>query len=203
MASRNLSDLTKEMEKKARQIVEMCSKRGVDLLVYCTLRSLTEQAKIYRSTRTRAQIDKKMDKLTKGGLGFLADIIESVGPQSGKTGEHKTFAGPGESWHNYAEAFDAVPMVGGKCAWKKDADNDGEIDDWWLVYGECVRTAGLNWAGDWKGFTELPHAQLRVGGSPLRVYKDGVRVGYKDPNEIKEILMKNNLIDSACKPIEV
>jgi len=177
MASRKIEDLVPEVQEKAKTVVEKCRSAGVDLLIYCTLRGLDEQAILYRQSRTRSEIISKMDKLRQRGYGFLADIIDSVGPQSGP---HVTNAAPGESWHNYAEAWDAVPLINGKAMWSYD-----ENKQLWQVYGNAVAEAGLDWAGNWTGFVEHPHAQLRKGGNPLTLH---------EPDEIKEILISNGLL---------
>ncbi len=71
-------------------------------------------------------------------------------------------AGPGESWHNYRHAFDAVPVVDGKAMW-----NSSHLH--WQLYGAIARDFGLEWAGDWTRFREYPHSQLPADDSPLRV----------------------------------
>lgn len=157
--SRDLKKLTIEMQNKASIVVDLCSKNGVDLLIYCTDRSLNEQARLYRQGRAYYKIKRKIEKLHSRDFSFLANIIKEVGPQTGKN--IITYAGPGESWHNYHEAFDAVPIIQGKAAWNDRAAYE--------IYGEAVREAGLIWAGDWKNFKEFPHAQLRDGGNPLKV----------------------------------
>jgi len=178
--SRSLSLLTTEVRTKAECVRNHCSMNGVDLLIYCTLRPLEEQARLYRKSRTREQILAKQNRMRERGYGFLANIITHVGPQSGTLGEHVTFAGPGESWHGYAEAFDGVPLIGGKPCWSAKV-----FPREWKIYGEAVNQAGLNWAGDWVKFKEYPHAQLRMGSNPLRVY---------DPVGVMAILVSNNLL---------
>ena len=118
MASRSLSDLIPELRELAEQVRRICQQRGVDLLVYCTYRSLEEQAKLYRQSRTLAQIEGKANQFRGKGFDFLAEVLMSVGPQHGKLGAHVTMAGPGQSWHNLRRAFDAVPLVSGKAMWK-------------------------------------------------------------------------------------
>jgi peptidoglycan L-alanyl-D-glutamate endopeptidase CwlK len=78
-------------------------------------------------------------------------------------GAHVTHAACGESWHNYARALDAVPLVNGKPAWKT-------ASPYWQLYGEAAEKVGLEWAGRWKRFKEYPHVQLPTtpGVSPLR-----------------------------------
>lgn len=160
MASRSLNDLTPRMKEKALHVQLDCKKSGVELLIYCTLRSLEEQAIAYRQSRTYSEIAKKMLKMRMDGYGYLADIIKKVGPQSGP---HVTGAGPGESWHNYMMAFDGVPVVNGKLLWDEKAPE-------WQVYGNILRMNGLYWGGDWNSFKDFPHAQLNETGNPLNMY---------------------------------
>lgn len=181
MASRKLEDLVPEAKQKAELIQQACLEAGgFDLLIYCTLRPLEEQARLYRQSRSRQTIDAKMQKLRSLGLSVIADIIENVGPCYGK---HVTNAGPGESWHNYGQAFDAVPLIGGKPAW-----NYMEAKVYWDAYGEAVRQAKMIWAGDWINFREYPHAQLKRGGNPLREI---------EPEEVIAALKANNLLPAT------
>jgi len=161
MASRDLGDLVREARHKASRVQQACREAGgFDLLIYCTLRPLEEQARLYRQSRSRREIDLKISKFRDRGLEFLADLLEGVGPCYGR---HVTNAAPGESWHNYGEAWDAVPLICGKPAW-----NYLEAKSYWDAYGEAVRQVGMHWAGDWTGFREYPHAQLKAGGNPLK-----------------------------------
>jgi len=177
MASRKLEDLVQEAREKADRVMEVCSQVGFELLIYCTERSLEEQAKLYRQSRSWAEIKQKIRTLKDRGFGFVAEILDAVGPC---TGPHVTNAGPGESWHNYGEAWDAVPLLNGKPAW-----NYLNARAEWDAYGECVRQVGMQWAGDWTTFREYPHAQLRTGGNPLKQFS---------PDEIQEILNTRGLL---------
>jgi len=163
MASSDVMDLIPDVREKFFLVREKCLAQGVDILLYCTLRTLEEQAILWRQTRKLADITKQIERLRKIGFGFLADIIIKVGPQSGNIGKHITNAYPGASWHNYSEAFDCVPIVGGKPIWDTN-------DFRWRIYGESVVSSGLNWAGNWKTFKEFPHAQLSNYSNPLSIY---------------------------------
>lgn len=68
-------------------------------------------------------------------------------------GPRVTNAKPGSSAHNYGLAMDVVPLRAGKAIWDAKAPE-------WQVYGEEVRKAGLEWAGDWSRFREYPHCQM-------------------------------------------
>ncbi len=66
-------------------------------------------------------------------------------------GKIVTNARAGQSAHNYGLAFDGVPLVLGKPAW--DDHND------WNIYGRVAASVGLEWAGTWAKFKEMPHIQ--------------------------------------------
>ena len=173
MASKNISDLIPEMRDKVDDIILDCAESGIDILIYCTYRSLIEQAKLFRQGRSYDEIKSKINKLTNSGYKILAEILNNVDPQYGKK---VTFAGPGESWHNFREAFDAVPVIGGEALW-----NDVERYD---IYGKIVLQNGLDWGGGWKRHIDKPHAQFRFGINPLKIY---------NPDQIQEIILKNNI----------
>ncbi|MBA1147431.1 M15 family metallopeptidase [Ectothiorhodospiraceae bacterium WFHF3C12] len=156
MASRSLEDLDPRVQARANAVLADASGR-VDLLVYCTHRPVTEQARLYRKGRPFSEIQAKADELdTRYGRPGLAEVLISVGPQYGP--RIVTHAGPGQSLHNYGLAFDAVPLEGGKPVWGTEADEDLAL---WRAFGDLVRQNDLEWAGDWESFTEFPHAQLR------------------------------------------
>jgi peptidoglycan L-alanyl-D-glutamate endopeptidase CwlK len=177
MASPSLDVLVPEAREKAVQVADVCEQVGFKLLIYCTLRTLEEQAKLYRQSRSWKEIKEKILTMKTRGYGFLADIIDATGPCNGP---HVTNAAPGESWHNYAQAWDAVPLIGGKPAW-----NYLQAKAEWDAYGECVRQVGMIWAGDWVSFREYPHAQLRAGGNPLKEY---------EPDKIRQMLIEHKLL---------
>lgn len=163
--SRNLDDLTSATRGKAVIALGAFKASECDILVASTLRDLESQAALYRLNRTREEIEAKIARMRGAGFGFLADVIVRVGPQkSTADGRHVTNAGPGESWHNYGEALDAYPLVHGKLA-------SDEHVDLWNIWGKAVEGAGLQWAGRWTKFRELPHAQNTEGSNPLRVFR--------------------------------
>jgi peptidoglycan L-alanyl-D-glutamate endopeptidase CwlK len=52
MASRSLDDLIPEVALKARVFIANCKDAGIDVLIYCTLRSSAEQDEIYKIGRS-------------------------------------------------------------------------------------------------------------------------------------------------------
>ena len=192
MSSRKIEDLIPEMQSKVQQVLDICSSQGVDLLITCTLRSLEEQAQLYAQTRPVGFIDPKtgqvadvkakQNRLRQKGFGFLADVFDTINIKYiGKPGKHVTCAGPGESFHNYREAVDVVPLVNGKPQWE---DTDKTVDEW-QVYGDACVSVGLDWAGNWPNFKEFPHCQFRKGSNPLLNYS---------PGQLHEILVNNGLL---------
>jgi len=168
---RSLDLLSPETKEAAIKTLKLCAEGGVDLMIYCTLRSLEEQAVLYRQSRTRTQIAYKMQKMHDRGFGFLADIIERVGPRNGPK---RTNAAPGESFHNYGRAFDAAPVYNGKLIWLTADDKlTPDVDEGrlWAVYGNAAEASGLEWAGRWTGFREYAHSQIGHGSNPLKEYK--------------------------------
>ncbi|MFP4615575.1 MAG: M15 family metallopeptidase [Thiohalorhabdus sp.] len=154
MASRDLEDLAPAVRGPAQLLEQKAEAQGLELLIYCTYRSPEEQARLYRKGRSYADIEAKAEELEREhGRQDLGDLLLQVGPQEGGL---VTYAGPGQSIHNYRMAFDAVPLEGGKPVWSTSDEEDREL---WEMYGELVREVGLEWAGDWTSFTEFPHAQ--------------------------------------------
>ena len=173
MSSRRLSDLQPEANALAFAFLSATGADNFDVLIYCTLRSDEEQARLFRKGRTLAQIQSRADELDERyGRPDLAAILIGVGPQSG----HKivTWAGPGQSAHNYGMAFDGCPLLSGKPVWSPvdiEATPDVDEGEMWMRYGDYARAVGLRWAGDWpKGKREYPHCQV-----PGFSWKDMIR----------------------------
>lgn len=154
MASRDLQDLKPHMAERVQALQQRAREAGLDLLIYCTLRSFREQAQLFRQSRPPREIRAKAEQLQhEFGRPDLASVLMDVGPQHGP---HVTNAAPGESLHGYALAFDGVPMRGGKPVWGTEDPEDRRL---WDLYGELAVTVGLEWAGNWTSFREFPHCQ--------------------------------------------
>ena len=146
------------------ELIRICSEDGIDIMVYCGLRSMKEQAVIFRQSRTKAEIDAKKQSLTDRGFPMLASAIDAVGPQTGIIGRHTTKSAPGESWHQYGLAADCVPLVNGKPMWDEGQDS-------WEIYKEAASIVGLSWAGGWKHYKEIAHVQVPEIRNPLTHHK--------------------------------
>ena len=91
MASRSLEDLAAPVKSAALAMLARCRAAGLEVLIYCTLRSNDEQAALYAQGRTKP-----------------GPVLTNAGP--GRSMHNPD--GQGRAW-----AFDAVPLVSGKAAW--------------------------------------------------------------------------------------
>lgn len=76
-----------------------------------------------------------------------------------KPGPVVTYAGPGDSWHNWQRAFDVVPLRNGKPVW----GIRGIDKELWLKVGEIGVSCGLEWGGNWDRHPDYPHFQDKMG----------------------------------------
>lgn len=81
MASKSLNDLTPETKRRAEDFVSSCKKAGIDILIYCTLRSKEEQDELYAQGRTKPG---KIVTNARGGdsfhqYGVAFDFVPMVG----------------------------------------------------------------------------------------------------------------------------
>src|SRR5918911_2716907 len=161
MPSRDLNDLVPELRDQARVLLERCRGRGIEMRPYDTLRDPFEQAKIWRQSRTREQVTRKIQEFRGAGADFLAFCLESVGPQSGR---HVTNAPPGLSWHQWGESFDSFWVIDGQAEWSTTRKVNGL--NGYRVYAEEGQAIGLTAGGLWPSFKDWPHIQLRGARSP-------------------------------------
>jgi peptidoglycan L-alanyl-D-glutamate endopeptidase CwlK len=91
MSSRNLESLTHFMREAAEKHKRLCAGKGVELLIYCTMRDNHEQDALYAIGRT---VPGK--KVTNARGGESAHNPNSKG---------------------YSSAYDCCPMIGGKPIW--------------------------------------------------------------------------------------
>lgn len=79
-----------------------------------------------------------------------------------RQGRIVTKARPGSSWHNYGLAIDLGLFKGGKYL---DSANPTYADKLYAIIGKIAAKHGIEWAGNWKSFTETPHFQMTFGMS--------------------------------------
>lgn len=121
MSSRSLDDLCDSVRQAAVDHIQLCASEGIDLLIYCTLRSGDEQKELYAQGRT-----------TKGAIITNARAGESA-HNPDKDGK--------------AHAYDCCPMIGGKPMW----DSKHKAWQIVIKNGELAGlVASARWAGKLK-----------------------------------------------------
>lgn len=95
MASRRIEDLTQAMQQMSQVHKQLCAAKGIDLLIYSTLRSNEEQDALY-----------EMGRSLKGKI-----VTNARGGQSAHN--------PNSS--GKASAYDCVGLIGGKPQWSNQS----------------------------------------------------------------------------------
>lgn len=92
-----------------------------------------------------------------------------------KPGRIVTNARPGSSWHNYGLAIDLGLFAGGKYL---DEAAPSRADKIYRELGAVAVSMGIEWAGNWKSFTEGPHFQWTAGQTLSQLRAKMEDVGY-------------------------
>ena len=164
--SRDTSDLIPEFRPKVQELLKNVLDRGFELRPFYTVRDPREQARLWRQSRSREEIDRTIDKIAREGAPWVSSLVEEVGPQYGRWA---TNALPGQSWHQWGEAIDCfVRAENGRAVWS--ARHPG-----YQAYAEEAESLGLT-AGYYWTRRDAVHVQLR---------REGVRSYYTWP-EIDE-----------------
>lgn len=161
-STRDVNLLVEDFRPKVIALLERCTARGATMRPYFTLRSPFEQAKLWRQSRSKQEIEARIAELESKSALFLADCIRRVGPQ---LGDPVTNAIPGLSWHQWGEAVDCFWLVAGKAEWSSRKKINGL--NGYQVYAEEAEAAGLTAGGHWSSIKDWPHVQLRSASSPL------------------------------------
>ena len=132
--SRNFGDLKDADRPKFVQLVANCKERGHTMRPFFTFRDVIEQAKLWRQSRSGHEIRDAIKMLERECAPFLANVLNTVGPQYGRW---VTNALPGQSWHQWGMAIDCFLMEHGKAVW--DTEHEG-----YEVYAYEAKTLGLH-----------------------------------------------------------
>ena len=166
-----LGTLAEPFRSVAKTVIQTLADQGVLMVPYAGARDVHMQARLWRQSRTKTQIQTKIDMLHRLGASRLAGVLEEAGPQGGPW---VTDALPGESAHQYGWALDCYLI------------NDSSEADWnfeargYTIFAETARDAGLI-----SGivFNDPTHIELRERPfDPLK------------PATIEAALVKHNLI---------
>lgn len=143
MASRLLTDLKTAVAYEVRAWGVACARRGVEVLVYCTLRSPEEQDALYAQGRTKP-----------GEIVTRARAWQSW-HQYGRAADAVPILMGKLLWSPFATKQD-----------RRNFERTGDLKyllPEWRIYAEEASLAGLEWAGRWVAFREYVHVQDRGG----------------------------------------
>ena len=158
-----LGELDPVFQQKVVAVLEACSDRGVRMVPSQAVRSPHEQARLWRQSRSRQQIDDALAMLRDAGAPYLAEVLEGVGPQEGR---HVTNALPGNSWHQWGEAVDCFWLVDNAAEWSTTRKVNGV--NGYHVYAEAAQAEGLDAGLFWTSLKDAPHLQLRATANPVK-----------------------------------
>ena len=160
----DLKKLVPELKLKVLQLLDRCRTRGVEMRPNNGLRDPFEQGRLWRQSRSKEEIEAKIEELESKGVLFLADCIRRVGPQHG---DHATDTPPGISWHQWGEALDCFWLVEEKAEWSTKKLINGL--NGYKVYADEAEAVGLTPGGHWKNLKDWPHVQLRKANNAASV----------------------------------
>lgn len=163
-------ELDKNFEEKVNAALAELLEMGYEFVPFEKVRSPYKQGEIWRRSRTTAEVQDKIKKLKAAECHFLAECIESVGPQTGKWG---TNAIPGLSWHQFGLAVD--------CYYKKDGKANWDDIKAYKVYRRVMLKHGLHRGPR----TDWVHIQAPKESGPHKLYT------LQAINEMLENMYKN------------
>jgi peptidoglycan L-alanyl-D-glutamate endopeptidase CwlK len=162
-ADPDLKGLDPEFHGRVLKLIAGAYERGVVMIPVCGIRTVFDQAKAYRQSRSGAAIAAEAAKLRAQGAPFLAEALLSVGPQKGALGAHVTKALPGLSWHQWGLAVDLAWSVDGKILWDLEKRVNGQ--NGYKATAELADDYGVFSGGKMWGW-DFPHFQAQSAGSP-------------------------------------
>lgn len=167
-----LGRLDPDFRDKLKAVAQGVQQRGFRIVAYDGLRDPWTQAIYWRQSRTRDQVVAKIEFLREKGAPFIAEILESVGPQTGKP---VTDVVPGMSFHQYGRAADVyvVSPQSRRALWYEEAKDGAEYDlavELYAKYGQVAKAQGLVWGGDWSSPFDPGHVQGQKQRTPLQEY---------------------------------
>ncbi len=121
----------------------------------------------YRPKTIQPLVQRQADKIVSemARLGHPVRIVQgyrSIEEQNRLYEQGRTTAGAivtnakgGQSFHNYGVAVDFVFIKEG---WNA-------TDTLWQLLGKVGKAQGFEWGGDWQGFVDRPHFEMKLGYS--------------------------------------
>jgi peptidoglycan L-alanyl-D-glutamate endopeptidase CwlK len=158
----DLTQLVPEFRERVDELVARCQSEGYEMRPYTAVRTPMEQARLWRQSRTKAEIDAMTAHLLGNNAPYLAKVLTDAGPQHGS---RVTDATPGLSWHQWGEAVDCFWVLNGQAEWSTKRLANGR--NGYAVYAEIASQLGLTAGGLFSSLKDWPHVQLRPAASPL------------------------------------
>ncbi|WP_448374543.1 M15 family metallopeptidase [Fervidobacterium sp.] len=135
-----LSDLNYQFREYVEKFITECSKEGINVWVYDTLRPKIVQKALYSQGREPLEV--------------VNSIRESAGLKPIDERKNRYIVTRLRvSAHNYGLAADFVPVGDGQPQWYND--------ELWLRCGCIALNLGMEWGGLWKKPFDRPHIQMK------------------------------------------
>jgi len=167
---RDPSRLVPEFWTRYQQALAQVARQGVNMKPYYMERSIFEQARLWRQSRSSSEVRNRIAHLENKGAKFMAHALNVVGSQPGTAGRHVTWVTLG--WHQFGEACDAFWQVGGKAIW---STSRGGAQNGYRMFRTVCKSIGLvHLRGD------FPHIQYR-SAAPLK------HMSYADADRAMEL----------------
>jgi peptidoglycan L-alanyl-D-glutamate endopeptidase CwlK len=150
----NLDLLNPLVKAKVLQLIDLCSKHNIHIIIDQGLRTQAEQNAFY--SRGREPLAAVNTKYKAAGLAPITEA-ENHG--------HVTNAQNAEdSFHGWGLAVDfAVKMPDGSILWDVEKCTDGSgVPDYTRV-GQLAESIGMEWGGRWVHMPDHPHVEMRFG----------------------------------------
>jgi hypothetical protein len=149
-----IAGLDPTIQESIQKVISTCLEQGLMIVPYCGYRSVLDEMKLWRQSRSTDEIEQQIDKLQTANCTYLADLLQQAGAQNGP---HVTNTIGGFSWHNWKQAVDCyVQGDDGNPIW--DASNPG-----YQTYGDIAKSLGYTWGGDFTTFKDATHIQFNAG----------------------------------------
>lgn len=161
----DLEPLDPAFRARLTALLAQCITSGYEMRICCGLRDPYEQARLWRQSRTREEIEHQIAEFNGHGAGFLADCLSLVGPQQGR---HATDELPGYCWHQWGTAADCYWVVNRRAEWSTSVLVDGR--NGYHVFAALARECGLLAAGSRPDLSDWPHVQLYTEAGPFPRY---------------------------------
>lgn len=150
-------------EKLEAYLAWLLEERNVKMVPYFGLRTPAEQAKLWRQSRTTADVKEAIAKLKAEKAPYLASVLEKGAPANGPWA---TNALPGQSWHQFGEGVDCYWEVNGSPVWSASQIIHGYPTNGYAHYSNFCQSFGLT---SLASIGDYGHLQLRAGSGPHKI----------------------------------